>query len=102
MRDRRRQRTRTRDVRFARSQSRDGRCIDLAERLIAAGEPVTITVYPDTYHGFDGPVSQGRLHLDVPNGVNPGGGVTVAPNPAARDDAYAKLKRFLRAQIGTR
>jgi dienelactone hydrolase len=75
-------------------------CIDLAQRLIAGGEPVTITVYPDTYHGFDGPVSQGRLHLDMPNGVNPGGGVTVAPNPAARDDAYAKLKRFLRAEIG--
>ena len=75
-------------------------CIDLAQRLIAAGEPVTITVYPDTYHGFDGPVSQGRLHLDMPNGVNPGSGVTVAPNAAARDDAYAKLKRFLRAEIG--
>ncbi len=77
-------------------------CIDLADRLIAAGEPVTITVYPDTYHGFDGPPAQGRMRLDVPNGVNPGGGVTIAPNPAARDDAYAKLKQFLRAQIGTR
>ena len=40
------------------------------------------------------------MHLDVPNGVNPGAGVTVAPNPAARDDAYAKLRRFLRAEIG--
>jgi len=77
-------------------------CIDLADRLIAAGEPVTITVYPDTYHGFDAPPAQGTLHLDVPNGVNPGAGVTVAPNPAAREDAYAKLKRFLRAEIGAR
>ena len=34
-------------------------CIDLADRLIAAGEPVTITVYPDTYHGFDGPPRRG-------------------------------------------
>jgi dienelactone hydrolase len=75
-------------------------CIDLAARLAAAGEPVTITVYPDTYHGFDNPAAQGRLRLEVPNGVHPGAGVTVAPNPAARDDAYAKLKRFLRTEIG--
>jgi len=74
-------------------------CIELAEGLAAAGEPVTITVYPDTYHGFDGPPSQGRLRLDVPNGVNPGKGVTVATNPAARDDAYARLRAFLRAQL---
>jgi dienelactone hydrolase len=77
-----------------------GPCIDLAARLKAAGEPVTITVYPDTYHGFDNPAAQGRLRLEVPNGVHPGAGVTVAPNPAARDDAYAKLKVFLHAEIG--
>lgn len=61
---------------------------------------MTITVYPDTYHGFDGPATQGRLRLEVPNGVNPGKGVTVAPNPVARADAYGKLKVFLRAQLG--
>ena len=77
-------------------------CIDLTERLTAAGEPVTMTVYPDTYHGFDGPPSQGRRRLEVPNGVNPGAGVTVAPNPAARYDAFAKLKKFLQAEIGVR
>ncbi len=77
-------------------------CIALADRLIAAGEPVTITVYPDTYHGFDDPAARGRVRLDVPNGVNSSGGVTLAPNPAARADAYAKLKRFLRAEIGAR
>jgi dienelactone hydrolase len=77
-------------------------CIDLADRLIAAKQPVTITVYPHTYHGFDGPPSQGRLHLEVPNGVNPGAGVTIAPNPAAREDAYAQLRRFLHAEIGPR
>ena len=32
----------------------------------------------------------------MPNGVNPGSGVTIAPNPVARDDAYAKVKTFLR------
>ena len=61
---------------------------------------MTITVYPDTYHGFDGPSAQGRVRLEVPNGVNPGKGVTVASNPAARDDAYGKLRMFLRTHLG--
>jgi len=74
-------------------------CVDLAARLTAAGEPATITVYPGAFHGFDGPAAQGRVRLEVPNGVNPGQGVTVAPDPAARDDAYARLKHFLRAEI---
>lgn len=77
-----------------------GPCIDLVRRLAAAGEPATITVYPDTYHGFDGPPAPKRLRLDVPNGVDPGRGVTVEPNPVARDDAYARLRAFLRVQIG--
>jgi dienelactone hydrolase len=76
-----------------------GPCVDLARRLAASGEPVTFTVYPDTFHGFDGPASEKRLRQDVPNGVHPGRGVTVAPNPAARDDAYARLARFLGAQL---
>jgi dienelactone hydrolase len=74
--------------------------VDLAAKLSAAGEAATITVYPDTYHGFDGPSTQPRHRLEVPNGVNPGKGVTVATNPAARDDAYAKLKEFLRKHLG--
>ena len=76
-----------------------GPCIELAGKLSAKGEPVMITVYPDTYHGFDGPGTRQRLRLDVPNGVHPGKGVTVAVNPAARDDAYARLKAFLHAQL---
>jgi dienelactone hydrolase len=74
-------------------------CIDLAARLADAGEPVKLTVYPDTYHGFDGPSGQKRLRLEVPNGVHPGQGVTVAPNPEAHADAYARLKAFLRAEL---
>jgi dienelactone hydrolase len=78
-----------------------GPCVDLAAKLSAAGEAATITVYPDTYHGFDGPSTQPRRRLEIPNGVNPGTGVTVAANPAARDDAYAKLKKYLREHLGS-
>jgi dienelactone hydrolase len=77
-----------------------GPCIDLARKLASADPPATIFVYPDTYHGFDGPSSQKRLRLEVPNGVHPGQGVTVAPNPDARDDAYARLKIILRRELG--
>ena len=77
-------------------------CEDLAARLAVAGEPVKITVYPDAYHGFDGPPGQGRLRLDVPNGVHAGRGVTVAPNPAAAADAYVRLKAYLRAELAQR
>ncbi|HVN35241.1 MAG TPA: dienelactone hydrolase family protein [Casimicrobiaceae bacterium] len=77
-------------------------CVDLAARLAEAGEAVKITVYPDTYHGFDGPTTRRRQRLEVPNGVHPGQGVTVAPNPEARADAYARLKAYLRAELGER
>ena len=37
----------------------------------------------------------GRMPIDVPNGVNPGDGVHVGSNPAARDKANAKVRAFL-------
>ena len=76
-----------------------GPCIDLAGRLAAAGEPVTLVVYADAHHGFDGPSAQKPLQLAMPNGVNPGKGVTVAPNPAAREDAYARAQGISRAEL---
>jgi len=76
-----------------------GPCVDLAVNLSAVGKTATITVYSDTYQGFDGSSTQPRRRLEVPNGVNPGKGVTVATNPAERDDAYAKLKKYLREHL---
>ncbi len=77
-------------------------CIALVDRLRAAQEPASIVVYPDAYHGFDGPDGEPRRHLDLPNGVHPGQGVTLAVNPAARDDAYLRVRAALREALGTR
>ena len=74
-------------------------CVELGERARQRGQPLTVTTYPDTYHGFDTPNLARPLHLNVPNGVNPGRGVTVASNPAARADAYARVKAQLRAAL---
>ena len=64
---------------------------------IALGKDVgaEVNVYTDSYHDFDNPVGQVRLHKDVPNGVNPGQGVHAGPNPVAREQAYARLKVLL-------
>lgn len=64
----------------------------------AAGAEVN--VYAASHHGFDNPV--GRLqHLpEVPNGVRPGQGVHVGPNPVAREQAYGRLRERLRQAFG--
>jgi len=53
-----------------------------------------IEVYAGAYHDFDGdgPV---RVRKDVPNGVNPGQGVHVGGNAAARRASQARLLKFL-------
>jgi len=55
-----------------------------------------VNLYPDSYHDFDNPTGQVRLRTDVPNGVHPGQGVHVGPNPVAREQAYARLRELLR------
>jgi hypothetical protein len=41
-----------------------------------------------------------RVRKDVPNGVNPGKGVTVGSNSVAREKAYAEVVEFLRGRLG--
>ena len=65
-------------------------CVDLGKAVDAE-----VNLYADSYHDFDNPVGEVRLRLDVPNGVNPGQGVHVGPNPAAREQAYARLRELL-------
>ena len=57
-----------------------------------------VIVYPDAYHGFDGNAAL-RVRTEVPNGVQPGQGVTVGGNPAARQASQLELLAFLREQL---
>ena len=70
-------------------------CVELGEAMVARGEPLKVTVYPDSHHGFDAPNGEVVHRIDVPNGVNPGQGVHVGSNSAARDKANAKVRAFL-------
>lgn len=74
-------------------------CVALGRQMTAQGEPLEVRTYRHTYHGFDNPAMSRPRHLDMPNGVYPGRGVTIAPNRAARDDAYARTKSQLRAVL---
>jgi dienelactone hydrolase len=59
-----------------------------------------IVLYPDSYHDFDNPaLKTKRVRKDVPNGVHPGEGVTVAPNAQAREDAKLRVLAFLGAPL---
>jgi dienelactone hydrolase len=69
-------------------------CVQLVERtrLNQPGVDLTLRVYPDSYHGFDGnaPV---RRWTDVSSGVDPGG-VHLGANPVARAQAHAEMDTF--------
>jgi dienelactone hydrolase len=58
-----------------------------------------VTTYADSYHAFDSPTGTLTYRIDVPNGVNPGHGVHVGPNPVARDAANASVRAFLRQRL---
>ncbi len=57
-----------------------------------------IKVYPGAFHGFDA-LAPVRLRADVPNGVNPGAGVHVGGQPAARAASRQDMLSFLREQL---
>ena len=67
-------------------------CVALAK---AAAEPQPeIVVYPGAWHGFDSDAPV-RVRKDVPGGVNPGQGVHVGGDPAARRASRDRVARFL-------
>jgi dienelactone hydrolase len=77
-------------------------CVELSEKTRAQypGDTFELRLYADSYHDFDAPNTPLRVRRDVPNGVNPGKGVTVGSNSVAREKAYAEMVEFLRQRIG--
>ncbi len=69
-------------------------CQELAARTRGAqpGLDLTVRLYPDSYHGFDG-TAPVRYWTDVSNGVDPKG-VHLGANPAARGQAQAEMDQF--------
>ena len=61
----------------------------------ARGAPVQIESYAGAYHGFDSRAPL-RLRTEVPNGVNPGRGVHVGGDAAARAASALRLEAYLR------
>lgn len=75
-------------------------CLALGQAVAARGEPMELVSYPGAYHDFDNPALKApRLRSEVPNGVNPGKGTTVAPDPLAREDAKQRVLRFLKEML---
>ena len=52
-----------------------------ATRWRRANEDLLVTTYAGSYHAFDSPTGTLVHRTDVPNGVHPGQGVHVGPNP---------------------
>lgn len=74
-------------------------CVDLGAAMAARNEDLLVTTYAGSYHAFESPTGAVIHRTDVPNGVNPGKGVHVGPNPAARDAANASVRVFLRERL---
>jgi dienelactone hydrolase len=69
-------------------------CQTLTRKAREAGQPVSLVLYPDAYHGFD-MTTPVRVRKDVIRGRNPEG-VHVGGNAPARQDAYRQVDAFFK------
>lgn len=74
-------------------------CVQLGAAMAARDDDLLVTTYADSYHAFDSPTGSVVLRSDVPNGVKPGRGVHVGPNPVTRAAANASVRAFLRDRL---
>jgi dienelactone hydrolase len=74
-------------------------CVEWVKTLQAHKLPATITTYANAFHDFDNPNGKIRVRKDVPNGVNgEEKGVTVGPNPEAREAAKREIDALLKSK----
>jgi dienelactone hydrolase len=71
-------------------------CEKLAETAKAEGRPVSIVVYADAYHHFDGADMKKRVYSSVARG---GKGATMEYNPKAHADSEKQVRNFLEAHM---
>lgn len=76
-----------------------GACVRLGADARARGAAMDVTVHAGAYHGFDAPRGEVRLWKDVTTGADPGRGVHVGPDPAARAAATDAVRGFLRERL---
>jgi dienelactone hydrolase len=74
-------------------------CVALGEAQASRGADFDVATYPGSYHAFDAPTGRLMHRADVPNGVHPGRGVMVGPNPGARAAANLRVRAFLRDRL---
>ncbi|WP_156323512.1 dienelactone hydrolase family protein [Bosea sp. AAP35] len=71
-------------------------CSYLAKAAQDRGEAIDLVVYPGALHDFDHPRREVKERSDIAYSATGTGKATVGTNPAARDDAIARVKAFLK------
>jgi len=74
-------------------------CVALDDEARPRGADMAVTVYPGAYHGFDAPRGKLTVWKEVTTGANADKGVTLAPDPAARDAATQSVRAFLKERL---
>ena len=77
-------------------------CVELAQKLSAAGLPVRTITYEGAHHGFDQPGGTLRYLANVYNPAAPQErGAHVGPHPQARLQAIDEVRRFVGQGLGS-
>jgi dienelactone hydrolase len=71
-------------------------CKTWIERLQSDKQIAKLITFEGAFHDFDNPGGKLRVRKDVPNGVKPGEGVTVGPDPKARQAAMQRIDAMLK------
>lgn len=74
-------------------------CENLEKKMQDSDTPITLKLFPDTFHEFDAPGMPSHVRMDVRGAGKPGIGVTVAGNADARAEAYREMLQFLKDKL---